>query len=128
PADRAGIRSQRLDPLLGATQACRGDHLHRTRDLLDVLDRTDPIADVALRSGHESLDRKACLRRLGLLLVLVVLLLFLGAVTLPLAARPILFIVVERMTLFVEVEPEVLRELPDRLLDLRLGVVAPVTA
>ena len=45
---RVRVRAQRRDPLLGTAQARGGDHLHRTGDLLDVLDRGDPVLDVAL--------------------------------------------------------------------------------
>ena len=49
--DRARVRAQRGDALLGAPQARGGDHLHRPRDLADVLDGVDPLLDVAL-GGH----------------------------------------------------------------------------
>ena len=52
PPDRARVRAQRLDPLLGPTQPSGRDHLHRPRDLLDVLDRADAVADISLRGGH----------------------------------------------------------------------------
>jgi hypothetical protein len=48
PADRIRIRAQHLDALLGPPQARGGDHLHRARDLADVLDRIDPVLDVLL--------------------------------------------------------------------------------
>jgi hypothetical protein len=48
-ADRSGVRPEVLDPLLGPPQTRSGDHLHRPRDLADVLDRGDPVLDVALR-------------------------------------------------------------------------------
>jgi hypothetical protein len=48
PPDRADVGSQRLDALFGSPQARGGDHLHRARDLLDVLDRGDPRSDVSL--------------------------------------------------------------------------------
>src|SRR3954467_7156180 len=51
PADRARVGPQRLDALLGPAQARGGDHLHRARDLLDVLDRRDPALDVLERHG-----------------------------------------------------------------------------
>jgi len=48
-ADRLGVGAQRGNALFCAAQASGGDHLHRARDLLDVLDRGDPVSDVALR-------------------------------------------------------------------------------
>ena len=51
PPDRVRVRAQRLDPLLGAAQPRGGDHLHRAGDLLDVLDRRDAVANVALRGA-----------------------------------------------------------------------------
>src|SRR4029077_18279193 len=39
--DRVRVWAQRLDALLRAPQARGGDHLHRARDLLDVLHRGD---------------------------------------------------------------------------------------
>ena len=51
PPDGVGVRAQVLDPLLGAAQPRGGDHLHRARDLADVLDRADAAADV-LQGGH----------------------------------------------------------------------------
>ena len=105
PPDRVGVGAQRLDPLLGTAQTSRRDQLERTSDLLDVLDRADAVAYVALRFRHRCNSghglRRACL-------------------TLP--------AVVERMALFVEVEPEVFGELRDRRLDLCLCLVAPVAA
>ena len=62
PPDRARVRAQRGDALLGAAQARGGDHLHRARDLLDVLDRRDAVLDVALRPWAGS---AAAARRLG---------------------------------------------------------------
>jgi hypothetical protein len=50
--DRAGVRAQVGDPLLGAPQARGRDHLHRPRDLADVLDGVDPLLDVALGGSH----------------------------------------------------------------------------
>ena len=50
-ADGARVRAQVRDALLGAPQARGGDHLHRARDLADVLDRLDAVLDVAL-GGH----------------------------------------------------------------------------
>ena len=50
PPDRARVGPQRLDALLGPAQARGGDHLHRARDLLDVLDRRDAALDVL--EGH----------------------------------------------------------------------------
>ena len=47
-ADRRRVGPQRLDALLGLAQARGGDHLHRPRDLLDVLDRGDAALDVLL--------------------------------------------------------------------------------
>ena len=47
-ADRPGVGAQVRDALLGAAQARGSDHLHRPRDLADVLDRVDPVLDVAL--------------------------------------------------------------------------------
>ena len=52
PPDRARVRPQRLDPLLGSAQTRGGDHLHRARDLLDVLDGRNPLSDVSLGNGH----------------------------------------------------------------------------
>ena len=46
PPDRVRVRAQRLDALLGPAQARGGDHLHRARDLADVLDRRDAAPDV----------------------------------------------------------------------------------
>jgi hypothetical protein len=51
PTDRPRVRAQMRDPLLGAAQAGGSDHLHRPRDLRDVLDGVDPPLDVPLR-GH----------------------------------------------------------------------------
>jgi hypothetical protein len=48
PPDRAGVGAQVGDALLGAAQTRGGDHLHGPRDLADVLDRIDPVLDVAL--------------------------------------------------------------------------------
>jgi hypothetical protein len=51
PPDGVRVRAQRVDPLLGTAQARCGHHLHRPRDLLDVLHRGDLVLDVSLR-GH----------------------------------------------------------------------------
>ena len=51
PPERVRVGTQRLDPLLGATQPRGGHHLHRARDLADVLDRRDAAPDV-LQVGH----------------------------------------------------------------------------
>jgi hypothetical protein len=48
--DRRRVGPEVGDALLGAAQARRGDHLHRPRDLLDVLDGGDPLLDFLL--GH----------------------------------------------------------------------------
>ncbi len=53
--DRLGVRPHLGDPLLGPAQARSGHHLHRPRDLADVLDGVDPVLDVLLRS-HGRLD------------------------------------------------------------------------
>ena len=50
-ADRLRIRAHRVDPLLRTSQARSGDHLHRPRDLVDVLDRRDAVLDFLL-GGH----------------------------------------------------------------------------
>ena len=47
--DRTRVRTQVLDPLLRASQPRRGDHLHRARDLLDVLHAGDAVFYVFLR-------------------------------------------------------------------------------
>jgi hypothetical protein len=52
PPDRSRIRPQGLDALLGAAQTSRRHHLHGAGDLLDVLDRTDAVLDVALSCAH----------------------------------------------------------------------------
>src|ERR687891_117678 len=64
PPDGVRVRPQVLDPLLRAAQARGGDHLHRTRDLPDVLDRPDAAADV-LQGGHLGGSRLLLLLRLG---------------------------------------------------------------
>src|SRR5918996_1693673 len=51
PPDGVRVGPQVLDPLLGPAQARSRDHLHRARDLADVLDRADAPADV-LQRGH----------------------------------------------------------------------------
>ncbi len=99
--DRVGVGAQRGDALLGAAQARGGDHLHRARDLLDVLHRGDLVLDVALR-GHGSVLRAALGRRGGLLLV-----------SSPPARRGDL-LVLQRLALLVEVVAEVLRRTPRR--------------
>ena len=45
PPDRRRVRAQRLDALLRPPQPGGGDHLHRPRDLLDVLDRRDAVLE-----------------------------------------------------------------------------------
>ncbi len=97
PPDRVGVRAQRLNPLLGPAQASGGNHLHCPGDLLDVPHRADAVADVSLRGGHDF-----CVAALGRLLLL------------------------QRVTLLVEVVTEVLGELLDRLVHGLLGLIAPV--
>ena len=48
------VGAQRLDPLFGAAQPRRRHHLHRPRDLVDVLDRGDAVLDFLL-GGHGEL-------------------------------------------------------------------------
>jgi hypothetical protein len=43
---RLGIRAQRQGALLRATQPCRGDELHRARNLLRVPHRTDAPLEI----------------------------------------------------------------------------------
>ena len=136
--DRARVGAQVLDPLLGAPQARRRDHLHRARDLLDVLDRRDAVLDVLLRSHRgyavapaSSRSSSAATRRpsssslvVGAVLggraaLLLALLLVLDAIRLAL---------LERVALLVEVGPEVVDRLGDRRAELLLGRVVPVAA
>src|SRR4051812_44554706 len=60
-ADRARVGPQRGDALLGPAQARRRDHLHGAGDLLDVLDRGDPVLDVTL-GGHRYAFAVSCSR------------------------------------------------------------------
>src|SRR4029077_14792078 len=125
------VRTQRLDPLLGAAQPGGSDQLHRAGDLLDVLDRVDAVSNVALREGHLLLGDPRLCRSSRLLLLgfgLLLLLLAIVAARRPVLAGPawIVAAVVDRVTLLVEVKAEVLGELIDGLLNLTLGVVAPV--
>ena len=130
--DRARVGPQVLDALLGAAQARGGDHLHRARDLLDVLDRRDAVLDVALAHGGERVPSGRGRLLLGV-----------SAVTASSPASPRRrrrglcapssgaagsAVVVERLALLVEVVAEVVGELRDRLVDRLLGLVGPVAA
>ena len=99
PPQRVRVGAQRRDPLLGAAQARGGDHLHRTGDLLDVLDRGDPVLDVAL-GGHGDCGSAALGRPRGSSL---------GARRLVAAQRRVLL---QRLALLVEVVAEVARRTP----------------
>jgi len=44
------VRPSRLDRPSGASELCRRNHLHRTRNLLRLADRNDSSADIAKRS------------------------------------------------------------------------------
>src|SRR3954471_2970565 len=119
PPDRARVGPQVLDALLGAAQPRGGDHLHRARDLLDVLDRPDPVLDVLLRHGLRGRARGLLLALLGLLLLAAVLVALLAPGALALDVD----VVRQRLALLVEVVAEVLGEVGDRVVELALHVV-----
>src|SRR5215208_439512 len=115
--------------LSAASLARRGDHLHRPRDLADVLDRRDAVLDVLL-AGHR-LGGSACLlallvARAGVGVGIGVRVAAARSVRRPALADAVGLALLDLVALLVEVGPEVVDGLADRVSQLRLGVVAPV--
>src|SRR6185437_5712183 len=110
------VGAQVGDPLFGAAQARRRDHLHRPRDLLDVRDRRNAALDFLLR-GHGGspwrLGSRGSLR--GLVLRLGLRSGRFGLLGGRFRDFRLQFAGLDRVAVLVEVGPEVLDEGADRV-------------